>query len=142
MSAPALKAIRRAAKSISPTLIIQLLSPAASLCISGIGVAVGCAVAVSVGAGVSVGSCVGVVVGIVVGVEVGQGVLVGSGVTVGGASRVSTARAVARAALTTAVASSQPGALHCATTGCAIIRKEINVATMHLMFHPKKLRLR
>jgi hypothetical protein len=58
--------------------------------------------------------------------------MVGSGVAVGGASRVRTARAVARAALTTAVASSQPGTVHCACAGCTTIRNEINVATMHL----------
>jgi hypothetical protein len=82
----------------------------------GVGVAVGTSVAVGAGVGASVGRGVAVGAVVAVGSGVGHGVLVGIGVGVGGASRVSTALAVARAALTTAVASSQPGTVHCACT--------------------------
>lgn len=76
-------------------------------------VCVGIIVAVAVGSGV----CVGIGVAVGRSVAVGCGVQVGNGVDVGGASAVSTARPVARACATTAVANSQPGALHCAAVG-------------------------
>lgn len=122
--------------------------------VAGAGVAVGCSIvraAAVATMGATVGGC-GVIVGVAlgIGVSVGQGVDVGAGVWVAvggicvavGADAVRIAAAVDLPRATSAVAASQPGTLHCASAGCAIIRKEINVATMHLMFHPKKLRLR
>lgn len=113
--------------------------PDLSLLAAGVGESVGRLVgagdSVAVGSGVSVGRgvAVGVSVAVGIGVQVGTGVAVGSGVDVGGASRVNTALAVARAALTTAVASSQPGAVHCACADWATTRKDMNAATIHLM---------
>jgi hypothetical protein len=97
-------------------------------------VAVGCIVAVGEAVLVAVGTGVFVEVGYGVIVGVGHGVAVGTGVAVGGASRVSTALAVARAALTTAVASSQPGTVHCArATDGESATNRTNTATIFVM---------
>lgn len=103
--------------------------------------ATGCGVAVLGGCAVSVGAIVAVFVGC--GVFVGTSVAVGAGVDDGkgvGASRVSTARAVARAALTTAVASSQPGAAHCASAKRGVsANNNTNTATIVFMIRIRQV---
>lgn len=103
---------------------------------AGVGIAVSVAAGMGCGVAVSVTRIVAVAVGVgvPVAVAVGNGVLVGAGVDVGGASAVKTARPVARACRMMAVASSQPGAVHCADTRAGDSdHSKTNAATMMRM---------